>query len=117
MVDEPGDIDELSIAVAHWHVRSWGGAEYLVIQLADALDLGTVYTLGEPTPDDSNPYGDIEFHDVTPHPARLFLGSKTPTTNRPGVRVCPVGGRRLARIRESGRPDHVRSDHASCDYS
>lgn len=57
---------DLDVAVAHWHVRSWGGAEYLVTRLAEALDEEVVYTLGEPDPEDTNPYGDVRFEDVTP---------------------------------------------------
>lgn len=57
---------DLDVAVAHWHVRSWGGAEYLVTRLAEALDEEVVYTLGEPGPDEPNPYGDVRFEDVTP---------------------------------------------------
>ena len=60
------DIDDLSVAVAHWHVNAWGGAEYLATRLATALDLESVYTLGEPEPDEPNPYGDVAFVDVTP---------------------------------------------------
>lgn len=52
------------VAVAHWHVASWGGAEYVATNLADALGEDTVYTLGSPTPDDPNPYGNVEFQDV-----------------------------------------------------
>lgn len=59
-------IDDLSIAVAHWHVRAWGGAEYLVTKLAEALGKDTVYTMGPPSPDEPNPYGEIEFVDVLP---------------------------------------------------
>ncbi len=54
------------MAVAHWHVRSWGGAEYLVTRLAEALGADTVHTLGAPDPDEPNPYGDVAFRDVTP---------------------------------------------------
>jgi len=53
------------LAVAHWHIDSWGGAEYLVTKLAEAVGESTVYTVGEPEPDSDNPYGDIEFYDVT----------------------------------------------------
>ncbi|PSP95635.1 group 1 glycosyl transferase [Halobacteriales archaeon QS_4_62_28] len=56
-----GDLD---VALAHWHIDAWGGAEYLVTKLAESLDIGTVYTTGEPSPDDTNPYGDVIFHDV-----------------------------------------------------
>jgi len=66
MADVSADVGDLSIAVAHWHVNTWGGAEYLVTHLADALDCDRVYTLGEPSVDDPNPYGDIAFEDVTP---------------------------------------------------
>ena len=59
------DIADLDIAVAHWHVNAWGGAEYLVTKLAEALDVDSVYTLGDPDPDGPNPYGDVTFEDVT----------------------------------------------------
>jgi len=70
-MDEPSGVeevrlDDLDVAVAHWHVNAWGGAEYLVTKLAEAVGVDTVYTLGEPDPDDLNPYGDVEFEDVTP---------------------------------------------------
>jgi len=57
-------LEDLSVAVAHWHVRSWGGAEYLVTRLAEALDVDEVHTLGPPSPDKDNPYGDVDFVDV-----------------------------------------------------
>lgn len=60
-----GTIDDLSVAVAHWHVNAWGGAENLVTHLADVVDTGAVYTIGSPGPDDPCPYGDIDFVDVT----------------------------------------------------
>lgn len=63
-------LDDLSIAVAHWHVRAWGGAEYLVTKLAEAVDTTTVYTLGDPDPDDQNPYGDITWVDVSTGPGK-----------------------------------------------
>ncbi|MFB6077361.1 MAG: glycosyltransferase [Halarchaeum sp.] len=61
-----GALDGLDVAVAHWHVEAWGGAEYLVTRLAEALGVDAVHTLGEPDPDDPNPYGDVRFVDVTP---------------------------------------------------
>jgi glycosyltransferase involved in cell wall biosynthesis len=64
--EDPPDFDELDIAVAHWHVNAWGGAEYLVTKLAKAVNAKYVYTLGDPDPDDSNPYGSVKFKDVTP---------------------------------------------------
>jgi len=64
MADRP--LADLDVAVAHWHVNAWGGAEYLVTKLAEALGVSAVYTLGQPNPDDANPYGDIGFRDVTP---------------------------------------------------
>jgi len=63
--DPPNTASDLHIAVAHWPIRSWGGAEYLVTKLAAALDVETVYTLGEPEPSDPNPYGNVRFNDVT----------------------------------------------------
>ena len=59
------DIDDLDVALAHWHVNAWGGAEYLVTKMAEALDVDVVHTLGEPDPSDPNPYGDASFVDVT----------------------------------------------------
>ncbi|RXK49101.1 glycosyltransferase [Halorientalis pallida] len=56
---------DLDVAVAHWGINAWGGAEYLVTHLAEALDCDRVYTLGDPDPDDPNPYGDVTFVDVT----------------------------------------------------
>jgi len=63
-----GDISlaDLDIAIAHWHVSAWGGAEYLVTHMAEALDVDTIHTLGTPSPDASNPYGDVSFQDVLP---------------------------------------------------
>jgi len=59
-------LEDLDIAIAHWHVNAWGGAEYLVTQMADVLDVDTIYTLGTPSPDTPNPYGDVSFQDVLP---------------------------------------------------
>ena len=72
-------LDDLDVAVAHWHVRAWGGAEYLVTHLADTLDVDRVHTIGEPEPDDPNPYGDIEWvnviDDLSPRPIRRLQAS------------------------------------------
>lgn len=57
-------VPDLDMAVAHWHVNGWGGAEYLVTALADVLDVDRVYTVGPPAPDQPNPYGDVEWVDV-----------------------------------------------------
>lgn len=59
------DFADLDIAVAHWHVNAWGGAEYLVTKLAEAVGVDTVYTVGAPTPEDPNPFGDVSFYDIT----------------------------------------------------
>ena len=64
--NETVTFEDLDIAVAHWHVNAWGGAEYLVTKLAEAVEVDQVYTLGDPDPDDANPYGDMVFEDVTP---------------------------------------------------
>lgn len=61
---EGRSVADLDIAVAHWHVNSWGGAEYVATHIADAVGEDTVYTLGSPTPDSLNPYGDIVFEDI-----------------------------------------------------
>jgi glycosyltransferase involved in cell wall biosynthesis len=58
-------LSDLDIALAHWHVNAWGGAEYLVTKLAESLDCDRIYTVGDPDPADPNPYGDVEFVDVT----------------------------------------------------
>lgn len=63
---ENAQLDDLDVAVAHWHVNAWGGAEYLVTKLAEAVGTDTVYTLGTPDPESENPYGDVVFEDVTP---------------------------------------------------
>jgi len=55
---------DLDVAIAHWPVEAWGGGEYLVTRLAEALDEDTIHALGEPAPADSNPYGDVDFVDV-----------------------------------------------------
>lgn len=62
--NENAEIGDLEIALAHWHVHSWGGAEYLVTKLAEAVGVSTVYTVGKPEPNSENPYGTIEFYDV-----------------------------------------------------
>ena len=70
------DGSDLAVAVAHWHVDSWGGAEYLVTRLAEALDAERIYTVGTPDPDRDNPFGSVAFYDVladfgSPRLARL----------------------------------------------
>lgn len=59
------DFEELEIAVAHWHVNAWGGAEYLATKLSEALNIDHVYTMGRPDPQGQNPYGDIQFVDLS----------------------------------------------------
>lgn len=59
----------LSVALAHWHSDAWGGAEYLVTKLAAALDLDVIHTIGQPEPEAPNPFGDVEWVDVTGGPA------------------------------------------------
>jgi len=70
----PPSLDDLDVAIAHWHVRAWGGAENLVTSLADALGVTRVHTIGPPAPDGPNPYGDVEWVDVvdelSPRPLR-----------------------------------------------
>jgi len=66
---ELGEIDGISVAVAHWHVPAWGGAENLVTQLATAVGAETIFTIGEPSPSEENPYGDMEWVDVSTGPA------------------------------------------------
>lgn len=70
----PAPLRDLDVVVAHWHVRAWGGAEYLVTRLADALGTDRVHTIGTPDPDDPNPYGDLEWVNVvdglSPRPLR-----------------------------------------------
>jgi glycosyltransferase involved in cell wall biosynthesis len=59
------ELDDLDVAVAHWHVNAWGGAEYLATALAEELGADCIYTTGSPSPDDPNPYGNVPFYDVT----------------------------------------------------
>jgi glycosyltransferase involved in cell wall biosynthesis len=72
--DRPTALAGRDPAVAHWHVRAWGGAEYVVTRLAEALGCDRVYTVGTPDPAEPNPYGDVSFVDVTdglaPRPLR-----------------------------------------------
>lgn len=63
---EVTNFDTLDIALAHWHIKTWGGAEYLMTKMAEALDINTIHTIGTPDPSGPNPYGDISFTDVTP---------------------------------------------------
>lgn len=64
-VSNDSKLDGLDIAVAHWGINGWGGAEYLVTKLAETLGQDRIYTIGQPSPADPNPYGDIQFVDVT----------------------------------------------------
>jgi hypothetical protein len=57
--EEPPDFDELDVAVAHWHVNAWGGAEYLVAKLAKAVDADCLYMLSGPDSDGSNRTGPL----------------------------------------------------------
>jgi glycosyltransferase involved in cell wall biosynthesis len=59
------DLPDLDVALAHWHVDAWGGGEYLVTKLAEALGVPRVYTMGPPDPDAPNPFGPVDFVDVT----------------------------------------------------
>ena len=80
MTVESGDdaarssLSDLDIAVAHWGIEAWGGAEYLVTRLVEALGVDRVYTMGEPAPETPNPYGEVVFEDVlgslSPQPIR-----------------------------------------------
>jgi len=106
--DETIEFGELDIAIAHWHVNAWGGAEYLVTKLAEAVDVDHVYTLGEPDPDDPNPYGSVTFEDVTRvSTTRSFVDSSdTPA----GSSSTPSGRTWTGESRRSGRVDHFGSD-------
>ncbi|MDZ7850706.1 MAG: glycosyltransferase [Halodesulfurarchaeum sp.] len=64
-VESEISFEDFDISVAHWHVNAWGGAEYLATKLAEAVGESTVYTMGEPDPEEPNPYGDVTFEDVT----------------------------------------------------
>jgi glycosyltransferase involved in cell wall biosynthesis len=59
-------VADLSVGLAHWHIEEWGGAEYLVTKLAEALNIDQVYTIGTPDPTEPNPYGSVGFVDVLP---------------------------------------------------
>jgi glycosyltransferase involved in cell wall biosynthesis len=71
---EDSAVSDLDIAVAHWHIDSWGGAEYLITKLAEAVGTTTVYTVGDPEPEPNNPYGAIEFYDVVEDLSELTAG-------------------------------------------
>jgi glycosyltransferase involved in cell wall biosynthesis len=59
-----GQVGSSTVAVAHWHINAWGGAEYLVTNLAETVGADVVFTTGTPDPQEANPYGDVDFHDV-----------------------------------------------------
>ncbi len=63
----------MKVGLIHWRVRSWGGAEYLVTKMAEALNLKKVYTLRKPK--SPNPFGKVEFVEVN-LPVSLKLISK-----------------------------------------
>ncbi len=50
----------MRVAIAHWSVRSWGGAEYLITKVAECLGVKRIYTLRK-FPDSDNPFGNVEF--------------------------------------------------------
>jgi glycosyltransferase involved in cell wall biosynthesis len=72
MTGETGVGSDPSIAVAHWHVSAWGGAEYLVSKMAEAVGVDRVYTIGDPSCDEPNPYGDVKWIDVSTGPGALI---------------------------------------------
>ena len=55
---------DLDVAVAHWGVRSPGGAEAVAIALAEALDCDRIYTMGRPDTQTRREYPDVRFYDV-----------------------------------------------------
>lgn len=55
---------DLDVAVAHWGMRSAGGAEAVAVALADALDCDRIYTVGRPDALTRREYPDVEFYDV-----------------------------------------------------
>lgn len=59
-----GTIGPHTVAVAHWHINTWGGAEYLATMLAETIGAETIFTTGTPDHQQPNPYGDVNFHDV-----------------------------------------------------
>lgn len=81
--DEPGpessartapSIADLDIAVAHWGINAWGGAEYVATKLAESVGAERIYTTRPPAPTTENPYGDVQFVPITdslsPRPLR-----------------------------------------------
>lgn len=57
-------LDGVDAAVAHWGVRSPGGAEAVAVAIAETLGVDRIYTVGRPDGETRRSYPDVEFHDV-----------------------------------------------------
>jgi len=104
-------LSDLDVALAHWHVNAWGGAEYLVTKLAEVLEVDRIYTTGPPSPTTRTrtATSSSTTSPRTSHPRP----APTSVTVRSRVRIRALGRRRLARVRPSRRPRHLRCDDAS----
>jgi glycosyltransferase involved in cell wall biosynthesis len=58
-----GGLDGVDVAVAHWGIRSPGGAEQVAVAIAETLGVDRIHTVGRPDAETRRAY-DIEFHDV-----------------------------------------------------
>jgi glycosyltransferase involved in cell wall biosynthesis len=58
-----GGLDGVDVAVAHWGVRSPGGAEQVAVAIAETLGVDRIHTVGRPDAETRGAH-DIEFHDV-----------------------------------------------------
>lgn len=59
-----GGLDGVDVAVAHWGIRSPGGAEQVAVAIADALEVDRIHTVGRPDAETRGAYPDVEFYDV-----------------------------------------------------
>ncbi len=73
-------LDGTEIAVAHWGVRSPGGAEAVAVAIAETLNIDRIYTVGRPDEKTRRTYPDVEFYDVLrdlPFPALRRAGARS----------------------------------------
>ncbi|WP_254546359.1 glycosyltransferase [Halomarina pelagica] len=63
-MSSPVDVEDLSVAVAHWGIDSPGGAEAVAVAIAETLGCERIYTVGPPDERTRREYDHVEFHDV-----------------------------------------------------
>ena len=79
-MDGTGGLDGVDAAVAHWGVRSPGGAEQVAVAIAETLDVDRIYTVGRPDAGTLRTYPDVEFYDVLgdlPYSALRRVGARS----------------------------------------